>query len=279
MDSPLVALSELLLLRVLAALSPEDLLVLGRTSRYFRAAASDATLWRRLYHSRQGALSQRTASVGQPLQAGRQRRCCQALVPQAATSRPARTHRPACRWPEGPQQEDAEHVQGASWQLLYIERDHQSVLEARQSAPSAPLLPIYLQMATARRSEPLSSADAQALYRSPASNRSLQLSAKVGGWAGGVGVWGGVRRWGSFCGPACQVAWPIQPVLPACEPACLPATGTALLLFLLPALCQVLQARREQGIVECPHPNPLPSPFFTHPPSLRWMPSGGRRGC
>ena len=51
-SSPLVALSELLLLRVLAALSPEDLLVLGRTSRYFRAAASDGTLWRRLYHSR-----------------------------------------------------------------------------------------------------------------------------------------------------------------------------------------------------------------------------------
>ena len=118
----------------------------------------------------------------------------------------------ACRWPEGPQQEDAEHVQGASWQLLYIERDHQSVLEARQSAPSAPLLPIYLQMATARRSEPLSSADAQALYRSPASNRSLQLSAKVGGVAC-VG-----QRLSVAWHVACQLAWPGQPVSSACLP-------------------------------------------------------------
>ncbi|PSC73457.1 F-box SKIP31 isoform X2 [Micractinium conductrix] len=84
------------------------------------------------------------------------------------------------RWRDGPQQEDAEHVQGSSWLRLYLERDALAVAEARDSAPSAELLPIYVQMATARRSEGLGLADADRLFRSPASsNRSLALASKV----------------------------------------------------------------------------------------------------
>lgn len=51
-ESPLALLSEPLLLRVLAKLSPEDLLIVAQTCRHFRAAASDASLWRRLYYAR-----------------------------------------------------------------------------------------------------------------------------------------------------------------------------------------------------------------------------------
>ncbi len=49
------------------------------------------------------------------------------------------------RWPEGPQQEDAEHVQGVTWKTLYLERDERMVAEARHAAPSQELLPIYTQ--------------------------------------------------------------------------------------------------------------------------------------
>lgn len=155
-------------------------------------------------------------------------------------------------------------MQGATWRRVYLERDAQAVLEARASAPSEDLLPIYLQvgpgwgarlltcgtpvrgaggargvplgarespacwlppscpakvpaalsalrmpatchpaparpipmacaqMATARRSEALSSADAAALFRSPASsNRSVALANKArrrepGGELGGL---------------------------------------------------------------------------------------------
>ncbi|KAL4421845.1 hypothetical protein ABPG77_001327 [Micractinium sp. CCAP 211/92] len=132
---PLLELSEMLLTKVLAQLSPEDLLVAAQACRQLNAAASDAALWRRLYIS---------------------------------------------RWPDGPQSDDAEHVQGATWRRVYLERDAQAVLEARAAAPSEELLPIYLQMATARRSEALSPADAAALFRSPASsNRSVALASKV----------------------------------------------------------------------------------------------------
>lgn len=64
--SPLVALSDLLLLRVLANLSPEDLLVLGQASRYFRIAANDGTLWRRLYYSRSVCASCNTGGLVLP---------------------------------------------------------------------------------------------------------------------------------------------------------------------------------------------------------------------
>ncbi|KAL4423998.1 hypothetical protein ABPG75_001299 [Micractinium tetrahymenae] len=138
-------LNELLLMKVLAHLSPEDLLAAAQACRQLNAAAGDAALWRRLYLTRQ-APAKRTPS----------------------------------KWPDGPQSEDAEHVQGASWRVVYLERDAQAVLEARAAAPSEELLPIYLQMATARRSEALSTADAAALFRSPAgSNRSMALASKV----------------------------------------------------------------------------------------------------
>jgi hypothetical protein len=80
------------------------------------------------------------------------------------------------RWPDGPQLEDAEHVQGVTWKTLYLERDERVVAEARHAAPSQELLPIYMQMAAAKRSEALR--DAESLFRSPIS-RSQQLSSKV----------------------------------------------------------------------------------------------------
>lgn len=49
------------------------------------------------------------------------------------------------RWPEGPLQEDAEHVQGVTWKTIYMERDERVVAEARHTAPSQELLPIYTQ--------------------------------------------------------------------------------------------------------------------------------------
>lgn len=48
----LLELNELLLMKVLAQLSPEDLLVAAQACRQLNAAASDAALWRRLYLSR-----------------------------------------------------------------------------------------------------------------------------------------------------------------------------------------------------------------------------------
>lgn len=81
------------------------------------------------------------------------------------------------RWPEGPLQEDAEHVQGVTWKTLYMERDERVVAEARHTAPSQELLPIYTQMAAAKRSEALR--NVESLFRSPASSRSQQLSSKV----------------------------------------------------------------------------------------------------
>lgn len=48
----LAMLPEPLLLRVLGFLSPEDMCIVGQTSRLLRAAAKDSSLWRRLYFSR-----------------------------------------------------------------------------------------------------------------------------------------------------------------------------------------------------------------------------------
>lgn len=67
LPGPLAQLSEALLLRVLCFLAPEDLMMLGRTSRLFHAAASDAGLWRRLYlHRCGGGVGRREALQGGP---------------------------------------------------------------------------------------------------------------------------------------------------------------------------------------------------------------------
>lgn len=58
------------------------------------------------------------------------------------------------RWPDGPQSEDAEHVQGATWRRVYLERDAHAVLEARATAPSEELLPIYVQVRDWRAAGP-----------------------------------------------------------------------------------------------------------------------------
>ena len=102
-ESPLALLSDELVLRVMAKLSPEDLLAAAQACRWLRAAASDASLWRRLYHA---------------------------------------------RWPSGPEQQaaDAEHVQGCSWKVLYLEADEREVAAARAAAPAEAFRDIYLQV-------------------------------------------------------------------------------------------------------------------------------------
>lgn len=100
--SPLALLSDELVLRVVAKLSPEDLLAASQACRWLRAAADDASLWRQLYYQ---------------------------------------------RWPSGPEQQaaDAEHVQGCSFKVLYLEADGREVAAARAAAPSEAFRDIYLQ--------------------------------------------------------------------------------------------------------------------------------------
>ena len=122
MPALLLALAEPLLLRVLATLCPEDLLATSRTCRRLLAHGSDGALWRRLYHAR--------CVPAAPCLLPVRGQACARHVCTRTVCRPCirdidllQACHPCCRWRDGPQQEDAEHVQGSSWLRLYLERD------------------------------------------------------------------------------------------------------------------------------------------------------------
>lgn len=83
------------------------------------------------------------------------------------------------RWSSGPSdvEQDGQAQRDASWKMMYMERDAMELKMEAEKAPEA-FRDIYLQMVTARRSEPLSSAAAAELLAAP-SRRQGVLSDRI----------------------------------------------------------------------------------------------------
>jgi hypothetical protein len=116
----LTSLSAPCILSIISRLSPEDLCSLAQTNRYFRVAASDCGIWRALFNHRWSSSSVSDYS-------------------RDADSLADGTFNTTSRWKE-----------------MYLHRDGAEVAAEARRAPGEEGQEMFLAMATARRSEPLS---------------------------------------------------------------------------------------------------------------------------
>lgn len=115
----LTSLSAPCILSIISRLPPEDLCSLAQTNRYFRVAASDPGIWRALFNHR-------WSSRGGPVH---------------SSSRDADSL--------------ADGTFNSNWKEMYLQRDGVDVTTEARRAPEE-ARDMFLAMATARRSEPLS---------------------------------------------------------------------------------------------------------------------------